>query len=128
MNWTSRVIISGLSLLLCFEALGETSAADFAGIARKNAFRLNPPKPETKPDVIQAALPQINLRGLTTLPGVPQAVLGIQNKGTSGNAEVFCRLGEGQTEAGVTVLRIDMTSATVWIANSGVEQVLSLRD
>ena len=115
MNWTPRVILSSLSLLFCFEALGEPGAVDFAAIARRNAFRLNPPSPSTAPAVVQPALPKVSLRGVTRLPGAPEAVLGIQDKAKAGQAEIFCRLGEGQTEAGVTVRRIDMDSATVWL-------------
>jgi hypothetical protein len=122
------MLVPALSLLLCAEALGETGATDFAAIARRNAFRLNPPSLSKAPDVVQPALPQVRLRGVTTLPGVPEALLGIQVKAMPGQTEVCCRLGEGQTEAGVFVRWIDMDSATVWIVNSGMEQVLRLRE
>jgi hypothetical protein len=129
MNLTRGVLISGLSLLLCIEVSAETGAADFAGIARRNVFRLNPPPhPEPYPQQIEPLRPLVSLHGLTTLPGSAEALLGIQVKAMPGQTEVCCRLGEGQTEAGVFVRRIDMDSATVWIVNSGVEQVLSLRD
>jgi hypothetical protein len=124
---STSAFLCGVILLSCLEAHAESGVADFTGIARKNAFRLNPPKLDPKPEIAEPATLQVTLRGVSSLCS-PQAVLGIQTKTKPASAEEYCVLAAGQTHAGVTVRRIDMESGTVWLTNLGVEQMLTLRE
>ena len=128
MRIIKRVAIFGVSLrLLCTGTEAGIGVEDFSTIARKNAFRLSPPEPEPKPEVVQTELSHVRLRGLTTLPGSRQAILTISKKTKAAATEVSCILGEGDTRDRVKVLRIDMHSGTVWLTNHGVEQVLTIK-
>jgi hypothetical protein len=125
---SATVIVASFTLLSLEATAGLiANAKDFATIARNNAFRLNTSKPELKPPVIQPNLPRVSLQGVTTLLDSRQALLTIQTATKPDAAEVSCILGEGQALVGVKVLRIDMESATVWLTNQDVEQVLSLK-
>lgn len=124
MGLRSKFLVFGVSLL---PLIAEAVTDDFAGIPKRNVFRLLPPKPEPKLAEIQPELPQITLQGVTTLLDSRQALLKIQSKTKLTVAEVCCILGEGQERDGVRVLRIEMESGTVWLTNQGVEQVLAIR-
>jgi hypothetical protein len=119
-----RIYFLGLSLL---SFIAEAATDDFASIPKRNVFRLLPPKLEQKPTEVQPELPQLTLQGVTTLLDSRQALLKIQSKAKLNAIGVCCILGEGQERDGVRVLRIEMESGTVWLANQGNDQVLTLR-
>lgn len=100
---------------------------DFAAIPKRNVFRLRSPGLEQKPPEVKAELPQVSLQGVTTVLDSRQALLKIQGKAKPAATEVCCILGEGQERDGVKVLRIDMETGTVRLANQGAEQILLLR-
>jgi hypothetical protein len=113
--------------LLLMQMNATVFAADgYYTIARANVFRLSPPKPEPRPQLVQPALPKVSLQGLATLLGT-QALLKIQTMSQPAVAEISCVLTEGQSQNGVEVLRIDMKSETVWLKNQGEPQMLTLR-
>ena len=118
-----KVLILGVSLL---PFIAEAATDDFSTIPKRNVFRLLP-KPEPKHVEIQPELPQVSLQGLTTILDSRQALLKIQSKAKPNATEVCCILGEGQERDGVRVLRIEMESGTVRLANQGNNQVLTLR-
>lgn len=124
MGLRRKVLVLGVSLL---PFITEAATDDFASIPKRNVFRLLPPKPEPKPPEIQPELPQVALQGVTTILDSRQALLKIQSKAKLAAAEVCCILGEGQERDGVKVLRIDMESGTVWLANQGSEQILTIK-
>lgn len=127
MKLFKSVGVVGVLLLLpspCAMAVGEVE--NFSTIARMNVFRLNLPKPAANREMVLPELPQVSLGGLATLLG-SQALLTIQIKTKPVATEVFCVLGEGQSRDGVTVLRIDMESGTVWLTNQGEQQVLTIK-
>jgi hypothetical protein len=119
-------VVIGVSMRLFLpDAMAAVAKEDFSAIARVNVFRLNPPRPETKPEMVQPELPQVSLVGLATLLG-PQALLKIQTKSRPPAAEIACVLSEGQSQDEVKVLRIDANSGTVWLTTRGEPQVLMI--
>ena len=124
MKMFKSVVVIGVALQwLSLDATTVFAVENFSGIARMNVFRLNPPKSEAKPALVQPELPQVSLVGLATLLG-PQALLKIQTKMKPVATEVACVLAEGQSRDGVSVLRIDVESGTVWLTNQGEHLVL----
>lgn len=114
-------------VLLLFQSRAVLVGEDFSTIARKNVFRLSPPKSGPKPEELKPELPQLTLQGVTTILDSRQALLKIQSKAKLTATEVCCILGEGQERDGVQVLRIDMESGTVWLTNQGTGQMLVIR-
>ena len=124
MRSIEKFLILGVNLPLLLTVAG---AADFATIAQKNVFRLSSLKSQSQPEEAKPELSDVVLQGVTTLLDKRQALLKIQTAAKVPATNVCCILDEGQARDGVKVLRIDMESGTVWVANQGVEQVLLLR-
>jgi hypothetical protein len=120
----------GLLVLICCSLSSVPPSAvastEFSTIVGKNVFRLSPPKPERNAEV-KPELPVVSLQGLSMLLNSRQALLGIQTSRKAAGPGINCVLSEAQEQNGVRILRIDTQTATVWLTNQGVEQILSLK-
>lgn len=128
-----RMIVVVLLLscaLLTFAEPAQTDSAPnlFDAIALKNAFRLNPAKPQATEPALQIERPQITLVGITTIFGYAQALLVIQPPAKLPvTAPVSCVLAKGESLHDVLVLEISVNAGTVSLNNSGLEQALALK-
>ena len=125
---TSLAILSASLVLLSFDAQANRVADEFAKIAQKNVFRLNPRVRPFEAIVVPPKPPQVSLQGVMTILGPRQVLLKIQTKTKPGTAEVSWILGEGQSREGVTVTRIEVESGTVWLTNQGAERILKIKE
>jgi len=126
MRTINQIAFLSIGLLLAGLSLRAGLVTEpFSTITKRNAFRLSPPNPESRPLEVQRELPEITLQGLANLNS-QQALLKIVTKTKPIAVEVSCILAAGQSHEGVKVLRIDMKSGSVWLTNQGAEQLLTL--
>ena len=94
-------------------------------IPDRNVFGLRPPVPAASAQA-QAPVQKIILTGITTILGDKRALMKTQPPpGRSGEKEHSLILTEGQREAGVEVLAIDVKAGSVTVNNSGTVMTLT---
>lgn len=129
MKHSNKSLLYGCGLLVLAHIVNANAAPDsVAAIARRNAFRLIPPKPEVIAVVQQVERPRITIQGVTTILGRPQVLLSIQQPAKPTDAPVGSWiLAEGESRHEVVILQIDVASGTVRLRNNGEEQTLTLK-
>jgi len=90
----------------------------FKSIVTRNSFGLIPPPPPAP--VVDPTPPPSNIKltGITTILGIKNALLMVQEPGPSGKSQSYI-LTEGQREGQIEVLAIDSIAGTVKVSNAG---------
>lgn len=108
------------TLLLCCAVDTAFSATPYAGIGKRNLFRLRPP-PSLRAPPAKVPLPSVHLTGITTILRGKRALLKVQfpAKPPERPKEESLILSEGERMGPIQVLEINERTSQVKLDNSG---------
>jgi hypothetical protein len=121
-----------LNLAAGFAAIGLSAlgkplppvSSEFAGISARNAFGLVS-APLVRP--VAPPLPQVRLNGLTTILGVPRALLKVRFPGTvavAAREESWC-LRPGERRGEFELVEVDVAARRIKVSYAGILQVIA---
>jgi hypothetical protein len=127
LKWVTLCALTGLLICTGARAAGnEASGNRYHGIAERNVFKLQQPKPVVveRPAPV---LPKLKLTGITTLLFPKRVFIKVQFPAQPGEPakEESLMLALGQREAGIEVLEVDEKTGIVKVNNRGAITLLT---